>query len=327
MSNNNGTNYFNDLSNSDMLFINILNSMYNDNLRIVHHLIDQNTQIRNTIIGIMNNRRSHNISNNTRNNIRTPNRNRSNNENVNLNDRLSRLYIVDNIPFYLDTSQINTTSDFNRNSVNNNNSNITNNLSRILSSFLDPVNIVPTQVQIENATRNITYGDILDPINSSCPISLEQFTDSSVVTMIRHCRHIFNTNSLMAWFNNSCKCPICRYDIRNYNSNNSNRNNNTNNVNINNNNSNDDGNNNDDIDGNNDNDNNDNSLNNDISENNNPRTHNNRRNNAASRLNYVDSIFDVLNDLSGNNILEYSIDDASALFTLLYPQSRRSHQR
>lgn len=311
MSNNNDTNYFNDLSNSDMLFINILNSMYNDNLRIVHHLIDQNTQIRNTIIGIMNNRRSHNISNNTRNNIRTPNRNRSNNENANLNDRLSRLYIVDNIPFYLDTLQINTTPDFNRNSVNNNNSNITNNLSRILSSFLDPVNIVPTQVQIENATRNITYGDILDPINNSCPISLEQFTDSSVVTMIRHCRHIFNTNSLMAWFNNSCKCPICRYDIRNYNSNNNN--------NVNSDDNNDDNNVNDihNDDGNNVNDNN---------ENNNQRTQNARRNNA-SRINYVDTIFDVLNDLSGNNILEYSIDDASALFTLLYPQSRRSNQR
>lgn len=299
------------MNNEHLFLINILNSMYNDNLRIVHHLIDQNTQIRNTIIGIMNNRRSHNISNNTRNNIRTPNRNRSNNENANLNDRLSRLYIVDNIPFYLDTLQINTTPDFNRNSVNNNNSNITNNLSRILSSFLDPVNIVPTQVQIENATRNITYGDILDPINNSCPISLEQFTDSSVVTMIRHCRHIFNTNSLMAWFNNSCKCPICRYDIRNYNSNNNN--------NVNSDDNNDDNNVNDihNDDGNNVNDNN---------ENNNQRTQNARRNNA-SRINYVDTIFDVLNDLSGNNILEYSIDDASALFTLLYPQSRRSNQR
>jgi hypothetical protein len=308
MSNNNDTNYFNDLSNSDMLFINILNSMYNDNLRIVHHLIDQNTQIRNTIINIMNNRRTHNISSNNRNNIRTNNRTRTNNENSNLNDRQSRLYIVDNLPFYLDTSQISTMPSFNNYlNRNTNNSDVNNiNLSRILSSFLDPVNVVPTQLQIENATRNITYGDILDPINNSCPISLEQFTDSSLVTMIRHCRHIFNSNSLMAWFNSSCKCPVCRYDIRNYNSNNSN--NET-----------------------------DNQPTNETNETNEPppepqpqpqpqpeRVYNtNRRNNNISRANYVDNILDALHDFSGNNTIEYSVDDASALFALLYPPSTR----
>ena len=321
MSNNNGPNYFNDLNNSDLLFINILNSMYNDNLRIVHHLIDQNTQIRNTIINIMNNRRLPNISNNTnRNNTNrnNTNRNRANNENVNLNDRQSRLFILDNTPFYLDTSQITTIPSLNnylnrnRNNTNANNSHVNTNLSRILSSFLDPVNIVPTQLQIENATRNITYGDILDPINNSCPISLEQFTDSSVVTIIRHCRHIFNTNSLITWFNTSCKCPVCRYDIRNYNLNttaNSNQNENEND------------------------DENENENNENINQTtqNNERTfqhvNQNIRRNNNSTLNYVDSILDALHDFSGNNILEYSMDDTSALFALLYPQTNGMRER
>jgi ribosome-binding factor A len=148
--NNSGTNYFNDLNNSDLLFINILNSMYNDNLRIVHHLIDQNTQIRNTIINIMNNRRTPNISNNTnRNNL---NRNRANNVNDNVNTNQPRLYIIDNLPYYLDNSQM-TAMSFNNNfeqlnssrnylnrNRNTNSVDITSHLARILNSFLDPDN-------------------------------------------------------------------------------------------------------------------------------------------------------------------------------------------
>ena len=342
MSNNNnsGNNYFNDLNNSDLLFINILNSMYNDNLRIVHHLIDQNTQIRNTLINIMNNRRSSNISNNNTNRNNNNNRNRANNENGTTNANQQRLYIIDNLPYYLDNSQM-TAMSFNNNfeqlnssrnylnrNINTNSVDITSHLARILNSFLDPVNVIPTQIQIENATRNITYGDILDPINNSCPISLDQFTDSSNVTMIRQCRHIFNTNSLMAWFNSNCKCPVCRYDIRNYNANNnnnnnSNRNNQTTNDNANENeneydNGNDD----------------DNSNNQNVThEPNVPQSqlNQNSRNtrNNVSRINSIDTIFDILHDFSGNNILEYSIDDSSAstLFSLLYPQTRTRERR
>jgi hypothetical protein len=87
----------------------------------------------------------------------------------------------------------------------------------IPNNFFNNVPIVPTQQQINNATRNLLYSNILNPNNTTCPISLDIFNDTDNVTIIRHCRHIFKTPSIMNWFNTSCLCPICRYDIRTYN--------------------------------------------------------------------------------------------------------------
>lgn len=90
---------------------------------------------------------------------------------------------------------------------------------RIFQTFFQPVQITPTSSQIENAIRQVRYGDIIRPINTTCPISLETFDDNSTVSMIRHCGHIFNTDQLSNWFNSNYRCPVCRYDIREYNSN------------------------------------------------------------------------------------------------------------
>jgi hypothetical protein len=97
-------------------------------------------------------------------------------------------------------------------------------------------NNIPTQAQIEQATRNVMYCDIMAPINTVCPISLEQFNDTSEVTVIRHCGHIFHRDILQNWFIRSSLCPSCRYDIRNISNINDNtdNNNNTNNTNTNN---------------------------------------------------------------------------------------------
>jgi hypothetical protein len=89
-------------------------------------------------------------------------------------------------------------------------------IDRILNTFLAPVDIFPTQTQIETATRVVRYGDIARPHNTSCPISLDAFGENQLVTVIRHCGHIFNTEQIGAWFRANCRCPVCRYDIRNY---------------------------------------------------------------------------------------------------------------
>ena len=34
--------------------------------------------------------------------------------------------------------------------------------------------------------------------------------------MISQCNHIFSANELLNWFNSNVRCPMCRYDIRNY---------------------------------------------------------------------------------------------------------------
>ena len=82
----------------------------------------------------------------------------------------------------------------------------------------DLVDVVvrPTFEQIQNAVRNIQYSTIIEPINDSCPISLEPFQQQDNVTQINQCNHIFNTNELNHWFESNVQCPVCRYDIRNY---------------------------------------------------------------------------------------------------------------
>ena len=46
---------------------------------------------------------------------------------------------------------------------------------------------------------------------------MERFIDSDSVCVIRECGHIFSTQELQLWFRSNCRCPVCRYDIRNYN--------------------------------------------------------------------------------------------------------------
>jgi hypothetical protein len=95
-------------------------------------------------------------------------------------------------------------------------------ISNLFHTFFDPVEIFPTPSQIETATRVVRFGDIIRPLNSACPISLENFNDDDQVLMIRHCNHIFSNIGLTSWFRSSCVCPVCRYDIRNHVSNNTN---------------------------------------------------------------------------------------------------------
>lgn len=100
----------------------------------------------------------------------------------------------------------------------------------ILQSFFNPIPIVPTATQIENARRIAIFGNITRPINNACPITLDRFNDNETVSVIRYCNHIFNTDALNNWFRENCRCPVCRYDIRSYNSTNANANANANSI-------------------------------------------------------------------------------------------------
>ena len=91
-------------------------------------------------------------------------------------------------------------------------------ITQLLQSFLQPIEVRPTPAQIEAATRRVCYCDIVSPQNTSCPISMEEFSDNDTVTVIRYCSHIFNTEQITNWFTTNCRCPVCRYDIREYNS-------------------------------------------------------------------------------------------------------------
>ena len=84
-----------------------------------------------------------------------------------------------------------------------------------IDEFLNPVSTAPTNEQIQEATRSITYRDITSPVNTSCPISLNVFQEEDVVLQINRCRHNYTPSSLLEWFRSNTHCPLCRIDIRN----------------------------------------------------------------------------------------------------------------
>lgn len=198
------------ISNEQLLLINILNTMYNDNLNQIQNLTSSNNEIRNLIIRILNNnqRGRSNTNNRQRQQYTRDLRNNNNNDALRNNDPLLFEYVFELQP-YMNNNNNNT-----RGTATNNDT-----FSRIFQRFLEPIEVYPTPSQIEAATRIARYGDIIAPRNRSCPISLENFNDNDTVAIIRFCGHTFNRDELNTWFRTNCRCPVCRYDIRNYNPN------------------------------------------------------------------------------------------------------------
>ena len=88
-------------------------------------------------------------------------------------------------------------------------------LTNLLSAFLETtVSIRPTIEQINAATTLIRYSDIVDPISTTCVISMETFIPTDMVRQINHCKHLFLPDQFSRWFQNNVKCPVCRHDIR-----------------------------------------------------------------------------------------------------------------
>lgn len=212
------------ISNEHLLLINILNTMYNDNLRQINNindalnnLYDTNAQIRNLLIQLLTSNQ-HSSSNQRRNGF-NDRRNRENNSDRDRNNN-NRIYL-NNRPYIIDSvTEYTIPRNFLSQSQNgNSHRTVDASFAQLFQSFLQPVEVYPTQSQIESATRRVRYCDIARPINTQCPISMDDFNDNDMVTVIRHCGHTFHTEHLMNWFRSNCRCPVCRYDIRDYNSN------------------------------------------------------------------------------------------------------------
>jgi hypothetical protein len=211
----------NNLSNNETLLLNFLISMYNDNIRLIENLTISNNEIRTTIIETFNMLRynrinTRNTTNSTTNTTNTRNTRSRTRSNMNLTNNP---YTIDYIQEF--TIPLNYTLP-NQESTNTNDTTRNNRLNQIhnlFQSFFDRVDVFPTQEQIENAIRTVRFNDIVRPNNTSCPISLDIFNENDQVSIIRHCGHIFNPQSLNTWFRSNCICPVCRYDIREYNSN------------------------------------------------------------------------------------------------------------
>lgn len=176
-----------------LMLVNILNTMYNDNIRQLNHyhsrinyIMESNNRIRDILIQIL-------FSN-------TYDGNGVSSSNPML---VPPHYIID-IPLTQETRRSRRRSNGNA-------------IAELIQTFLDPVEVHPIPSQIEAATRRVRYADILQPRNTQCPISMENFSDNDIVTMIRFCGHIFHTESLTHWFASNSRCPVCRFDIRDFN--------------------------------------------------------------------------------------------------------------
>jgi|UniRef100_A0A6C0JGG6 hypothetical protein len=67
---------------------------------------------------------------------------------------------------------------------------------------------------ISNGVSIVRFGEILNPTNSTCPISLYSFRSNDNLSQINSCGHLFRTVDLRRWFSRNVRCPLCRFDIR-----------------------------------------------------------------------------------------------------------------
>ena len=73
-----------------------------------------------------------------------------------------------------------------------------------------------TAAQIANATEEVLFSSISNPLNNTCPISCERFEPNDMVMQIIPCGHIFTPDNLRQWFQTNQRCPLCRMDITQY---------------------------------------------------------------------------------------------------------------
>jgi hypothetical protein len=114
----------------------------------------------------------------------------------------------------------------NRNRTNFNSSNslndyFSNEFSTLFSAILSTT-VIPTtsnlltEEEIQISTEQISYENIENPLSDRCPISYIEFENNTIVSRIKHCQHIFDTNSLKEWLTRHNTCPVCRYDLKTY---------------------------------------------------------------------------------------------------------------
>ena len=234
----------NHLTNDQQRLIDMYINQYNTTNSHIEHLLDMLDEIRSNLFNVitLNQPRRTRINRHSRN----TNTNTNTNTNINqmFNDRQNSYIHYDyNTPINpnIYNENVNRTNVTNRNNINNrnnrtnvNNRNNINNrtnvnpnvsssifdsneITNFFTNFLNTsVSIRPTQQQIESASRLIKYSEIEHPLSEICPILLERFSNEEMIRQLKPCGHLFCQSSFQQWFENNVRCPVCRYDIRNY---------------------------------------------------------------------------------------------------------------
>ena len=77
-------------------------------------------------------------------------------------------------------------------------------------SFSDPVRVIASPTQIENAIETADMSG--EDGTHHCPICQEPISSNGV--RLRQCHHGYHRHCITNWFSMSVRCPVCRYDIR-----------------------------------------------------------------------------------------------------------------
>jgi hypothetical protein len=70
-----------------------------------------------------------------------------------------------------------------------------------------------TNDEIITYIQSCEFKDIINPLNTICPITMEPFQMNTVVMKLRNCGHIFSEPELRQWISFKRICPICRHNI------------------------------------------------------------------------------------------------------------------
>lgn len=81
---------------------------------------------------------------------------------------------------------------------------------------LQDVPVYPTNEQIEIATEDYIFDVNNNNTNERCPITMDTFEEGDELCRIKPCGHLFKKDALLTWFQTNVRCPVCRYDIREY---------------------------------------------------------------------------------------------------------------
>lgn len=211
--------------------INVINITQPRRTRINRHSRNSNANINRLINQLFNERQNNYIYYDFNNPINPNIYNEYNNNNINPNPNIYN-DVFTNTFTNLYNTEINNRNLFNninrhreRDRNNNNNNNNRSNSYSTLDGyarsvyeqfFNSIVPVRPTAEQIESASRLTRFGDIENPLSESCPISLDEFNDDDEVRQLLPCGHIFHPPQFQEWFSEHVRCPVCRYDIRNY---------------------------------------------------------------------------------------------------------------
>jgi Ring finger domain len=85
-----------------------------------------------------------------------------------------------------------------------------------LNTTQENVIVRPSEQQIATATEEFLYTSNTNVQNTSCPITLDDFQEGDALKRILYCGHTFRKSAIDNWFREKVRCPVCRYDIRDY---------------------------------------------------------------------------------------------------------------